>query len=187
MPTPAVSGSIKLRHSAGRVAELGTNPSSPYPVNESETNSDQSDADLGDLRQQRRFVRWLLLVLVVTSLVGVASLFTGVTSFSTRKSSSGTVTTLIHHTLMSRVVLSAATVFHIALVVGILVRSRRAWLAAFVLPAVWALMVLAMNWPQISASSDWSVAIPVAFVVGMAIWKTKVWRQKWGSCESFFR
>ena len=157
------------------------------PVNESETNSDQSDADLGDLRQQRRFVRWLLFVLVVTSLVGVASLFTGVTSFSTGKSSSGTVTTLTHHTLMSRVVLSAATVFHIALVIGILVRSRRAWSAAFVLPAVWALMVVTMNWRELISSSGWSAAFPVAFVVGMAVWKTNVWRRQWAACVDYFR
>lgn len=187
MPTPAASGSTKLRHSAGRVAELGSRRSSPYLVNESETNSDQSDADLGDLRQQRRFVGWLLVVLVVISLVGVASLFTGVTSFSTRKSSSGTETILTHQTITSRVVLSTATVFHIALVIGILVRSRRAWSAAFVLPAVWALMVVTMSWRELIASPGWGAAVPVAFVVGIAIWKTKVWRQHWGRCESYFR
>jgi hypothetical protein len=169
------------------MTQIKTRRFSPYPVNQSETNSDQSGADSGDLRQQRRFVRWLLFVLVVTSLVGVASLFTGVTSFRTGKSATGTVTILTHHTLVSRVVLSAATIFHIALVIGILVRSRRAWSAAFVLPAVWALMVVTMNWSELIASSGWSAVIPVAFVVGMAVWRLKDWRRQWAACEGYFR
>lgn len=141
-----------------------------------------------DSRHQRRFVRWLLLALVVSSILGVASLATDITSFSSRTHSSGTITTLTRHTVASRIVLSAATLFHVALVVGIVLRSRLAWSAAFVLPALWAFVVGTMSWRQLYATSpDWRAAIPIACLVGVAIWQTIVWRRQWTACEGYFQ
>lgn len=169
-----------------RVAELGgVRRCYPSSVNESQTIPTQNDTDAG---QRRRFVRWLLFALVVSSIVGVVSLATGITSFSSHTDSSGTVTTLTHHTVTSRVVLSAATVFHVALVFGIFVRSRLAWSAAFILPPLWTLVVATMNWSQLFGTPpDWSAVIPIACIVGIGVWQTFIWRRQWAVCEGYFQ
>lgn len=141
-----------------------------------------------DSRHQRRLVRWLLLALVVFSVLGVASLATDIVSISSRKHSSGTITTRTRHTVASRIVLSAATLFHVALVVSIFLRSILAWSAAFALPALWALVVGTMNWRQLYATSpDWSAAFPIACLVGIAIWQTLAWRRQWTACKGYFQ
>src|SRR4051812_22925258 len=119
--------------------------------------------DLTDLRQQRRFVGWLLLALIVSSLVSIASLASDVTSYERRTDPSGPTTTRItHHTVTSRVVLSVVVVCQVVLVVGLFRRSHVAWRAAFLFPAVQALVVGVVGWPQLyQASPDPTVAIPL--------------------------
>lgn len=154
-------------------------------MNESQTILTQNDADP---QQQRRVVRLLLSVLVVSAILGVVSLATGITSFTSRGDSRGTVTTLTHHTVATRVVLSAATVFHVALVFGLYFRSRLAWSAAFILPALWALLAATMNWSLLFGSPpDWSGVIPIACIAGLGVWQTFVWRRQWAVYEGYFQ
>ena len=144
--------------------------------------------EVAESRQKQRFVRWLLFALFASSLFGVASLATGITSYRSRTDSSGTTTTFTHHTVRSRVVLSAVTAFQVVLALGLIRRSRIAWRAAFALPLLWAFLVAIIAWPQLyTTSPDWSVSIPLACIVGIGIWNTIVWRRQWTVCECLFR
>jgi hypothetical protein len=85
-------------------------------------------------------------------------------------------------------VLSVGTAFQVALAFGLIRRSRLAWRAAFALPLLWAFLIGVIGWPQLYITSpDSSVAIPLACIVGIAIWQTVVWRKQWGACESLFQ
>jgi magnesium-transporting ATPase (P-type) len=154
-------------------------------VNESPSIPNQ---DVADRRQQQRFVWWHSFALIVLSLISVASLVTGVTSYRSRTDSSGTTISFTHHTVTTRFAMSAVTVFQLALAFGLVRRSRVAWRAAFTLPIVWAFLVGVVGWPQLyTTSPDWTVVIPLVCLAGIGIWQTFVWRRQWTVCEGLFQ
>jgi len=128
--------------------------------------------------QVHQFVRWLLPALIISTLLAVGSLVADIASFSSHTDHSGTVSTVIHHTTASRIVVSMATLFHLYLIVGLLRRAPSARRAASTLPVVWALVAAVASWPQLAGPSpDWTVAIPVTIIMGTGIWQTIAWRR----------
>ena len=135
----------------------------------------------------RRFINLLLLALVASVIGGLISLYTDSTSFILGGSTSS------HHTFASKSALTLATVFHLALIFGIILRHHLAWRAGFILPILWFSVAGIISFPQLySKSDDWttslsSIGIPLACLAGMGVWQTLIWRRQWKACNPFFR
>jgi hypothetical protein len=136
----------------------------------------------------RRFIGWLLFGLVVSFIAGVVSVVTGITSISHHTTSSITTTTITHHTLASRIVLSFVTAFHAVLVVGIFRRTRIAWRAGFALPILWTLSFMFIAYPQFDASDQFAgVVVPFIIMTSIGAWRTFIWWRQWTVCEIYFK